>query len=560
MNKYLLFLIFVATIRSTFAQSLEVNGNIVIENAATEGSRIVIFKNNIKLTEQNVPKKGRFEFKLALDADYRISFEKEGYITKNVNVNTEVPGEIVESNPNFPPIKLIINLLPKVEQVDLSVFDQPVAILSYNQELDDFIFDKEYSDKIRDRIAQTEKNVKQALAQKGSETLKKEQMFAELVSSGLRSFDQKKWNEAIGKWNEALQINPGNRDVIAHIELAQKEADLEKARQSVEKQNEQAYKVLIAAGDSLFSRKLYSEARNSYTEATRLNTKDIYPVQKITEIDKLLTDQARLLAEQQKQQAELDNNYKKLILNGDNLFNAKEFKKSIAVYQEASALKPAEIYPKDQIAKAGKAIEDQSRQIAAEEERKKQEEHRRETLLGDYNRLIAEADAAFRAENYALAKLRYIKADSLNLGEEYPKKQLTEIDNIINSAKYKARLAEYEQNKAAADKALTAKNYASAKFYYQKALTILPIDRENIEKQITEIEKQIEAEQLAALQKAYKEQIDKADKAFTGKAYAVAKFYYQKALEIKINDQYAKQKLQEVEKYISSRQEKGAEL
>ena len=91
-------------------------------------------------------------------------------------------------------------------------------------------------------------------------------------------------------------------------------------------------------------------------------------------------------------------------------------------------------------------------------------------------------------------------------------------------------------------------------------MDILPIDKENIEKQIIEIDKQIEAEQLAAVQKEYKEHIGKADKAFKDKAYAVAKFYYQKALGVKINDSYAKQKLQEVEKHISSRQEKAAEL
>lgn len=560
MKKYLLFLTAIILPSFLLAQSLQLNGTITIENASPEGAKIIIYKNNIKLTQQDISKKGRFDFKLALDADYKIAFEKSGYITKNISVNTEVPGEIVESNPNFPPIKLTINLLPHVGQVDLSIFEQPVAILAYNYELDDFTFDKEYSDKIKDRIAQTEKNIKQLLAGQDAESLKKEQRYAEFMDAGKKFYEQRKWNDAIAQWKQALQIKPTDRDAGSHIELAKKEAELEKARQNIEQQNERTYKILLATADSLFSAKNYIDAKNSYSEASRINNKDTYPPGRIREINALLAEQARLLAEKQKQQADLENNYGKLLLQGDHLFNDKEYQKALSVYEEALNLKPQETYPKDRIAKTRAAIEEQKRQLAAEQERQKEEAKRRQALQNDYRRLIAEGDAAFSTENYALAKIRYTQADSLNLGEEYPKKQLVEITNIIHSAKYKTKLAEFNKNKATAEKALQEKNYASAKFYYQKAMSILPIDKDYIEKQIIEIDKQIEAEQLAAVQKEYKEHIGKADKAFKEKAYAVAKFYYQKALGVKVNDSYAKQKLQEVEKFISSRQEKAAEL
>lgn len=560
MNKYLLFLIPLFTFQLLSAQSLQINGNIVMENTSTEGARIIIYKNNIKLTEQDIPKKGRFDFKLALDSDYKISFEKDGYVTKNVSVNTEVPSEIIESSPNFPPVKLIINLLPKVQNVDLSIFDQPVAILAYNHELDDFTFDKEYSDRIRDKVAQAEQNIKRTLAQKGSEALKKEQMIAELIGSGQRFYDQKKWTEAIGKWNEVLAITPTNDDIKTRIELAKKEEQLEKARQSVELQNERAYKLLVASADSLFNEKKWTEAKNSYTEAIRLNNKDAHPPRQINEINRFLAEEARQLAENQKNVTALENNYKQKISIADNLFNSKEYKKSITAYQEASTLKPTESYPKEMIGKAEKALAAINQEIAAKQEKEQVEAARRMALQNDYNRLIADADAAFKVENYALAKLRYTEADALALGEEYPKKQLAEIENVINSSKYKARLADFNRNKTMAEKALQEKNYASAKFYYQKAINILPIDKENINQQINNIDKQIEAEQLAAILKKFNEQMEKAEKAYKEKAYAVAKFYYQKALEIKVNDKYAQEKLQEVEKYINSRQEKGAEL
>lgn len=156
--------------------------------------------------------------------------------------------------------------------------------------------------------------------------------------------------------------------------------------------------------------------------------------------------------------------------------------------------------------------------------------------------------------------LRYSEADQLNLGEDYPRKRLGEIEQIIHSSKYKARLAEYNKNKTLAEKNLEQKNYASAKVYFQKALTLSPADKESIRERIAETDRLIEAEQLAALDKAYQANTDKADKAYAEKAYAIAKFYYQKALEIKIGDKHATERLQEIEKYIGERQTKEAEL
>ena len=158
------------------AQHLAINGNVAIADNSPEGTRVVVTKNGNKLDEQVLNKKGHFDLKLAFDADYKISFEKTGYITKIVSINTEVPEESIENNPDFPPVKLIINLLPSVEKIDLSIFDQPIAILTYQAELDDFTFDKSYSDKIKDRIAQTEQAVKKQLAARDAAAIEQEQL------------------------------------------------------------------------------------------------------------------------------------------------------------------------------------------------------------------------------------------------------------------------------------------------------------------------------------------------------------------------------------------------
>ena len=174
----------------TLAQNILINGSVVINETSPEGARLVVLKNGIKLHEQNIGKKGRFELKLSTGADYKLSFQKPGFISKIVTINTEVPEEVLETNPNFPPVKLIINLLPKVENVDLSIFDQAVAILAYNSEVDDFIFDKEYTEKIKDRIAQAEQAIKRELASKGAAAFEHERQYAEWTERGQQAFEQ----------------------------------------------------------------------------------------------------------------------------------------------------------------------------------------------------------------------------------------------------------------------------------------------------------------------------------------------------------------------------------
>lgn len=606
-----------------FAQSLNINGNIVIDNAGTEGARIVIFKNNEKIETRDIGKRGRFDLKFGLGADYKLSFEKDGYISKIVNINTEVPDEIIQTNPDFPPVKLIINLLPRVEEVDLSIFEQPVAILAYVYELDDFNFDKEYSSKIKDKIAKTEQEVRRILARKGSEALAREQRFAELTNRGETAFNQKKWQEAITAWTEALQIKPEKQELKEKIALAQKEYEREMAERSIAEQNARTYKMLITSGDSLFALKNYKEAREKFTMARTVNAKDPYPGRKITEIDNLLSQlakeqqaaaelQARIekykqliaeadlffgqqnydgaepkykealaldyekeypgnqlkaiaasrreMAERRQQEAALAANYAEFIHNGDNSFQAKAYEEAIKAYRQALQVKPSETYPQEMIAKTETALAEAKRLQEEEAARKLREARQKAELMKQYNQIIADADVAFKAENYAIARTHYTEADELNTGESYPKNRIKEIDNILSSSKYKQRLAEFNHNKQLAEKALTAKNYAGAKVYYEKAAALLPLDREEIQKKITEVNRLIEAEQQALIQKEYQKQIDKADKAYQEKSYAIAKFYYQKALEVKKDDKYAKEKLDEVEKLINERTEKTMEL
>lgn len=606
-----------------WGQGLVINGNIAIDESSTDGAKVIIYKNSNKIDEQVLTKKGRFDLKLAFDADYKISFEKSGYITKSVSVNTEVPSEILETRPDFPPVRLVINLLPFVENVDLSIFEQPIAILNYSDELDDFIFDKEYTNSIKDAVGKTEREVRRILETKGAAAVEKERLFAEFVSKGQNGYDLKKWKIAIDNWTQALGIKTDNKELPEKIEFAKKELEREIAAQQIAAQNTRAFQLLITSADSLFNLKKYTDAKEKYNSARQLNDKDPHPIKRINEINILLENMAKaeleassrkaladkyntviaaadklfstkdyngaepkyrealalnyeqtypeqqlkMMADLQKQESDrmkqetsINVNYNKIIESADNSFKTKDYDSAIKSYNQALTVKPKEIYPKEMIAKTEQAITLQKQQDAASAEQKRLAEQKKTELMNAYRTLIAAADVAFKAENYAQAKLKYTDADKLNTGEVYPQNKLKEIADIFNSVKYQNRLADYNKNKTAGDKALDAKNYASAKVYYLRAIELLPIDSEVIKERLDKIEKLIEEEQRAIIEKEYSEHIVKADNAYKEKSYAVAKFYYQKALAVKKGDKYASDQLAEVESHITERTEKSAEL
>ena len=560
MNKVILLICCLLCFQYLAAQSLPINGSVVVNGNSPEGAKVIINKNGKKLEEILINRRGRFELKLALGADYKVTFSKEGYITKIVDINTDVPEESIETNPDFPPVKLIINLFPYMEGADLSIFEQPIAILTYNPELDDFTFDREYAEKIKERVGQTEQKLRRMIATQGAAASERERQFATLVDKGQQSFENEEWDNAIRYWEDALKIKPEKEELKQQIAIAQREIEQEAARKAAELQNEHAYMLLLANADSLFQAKQYKNAKETYRKATQLKEEETYPTEKIKEIDAILAALTKQELARQQQEEERNIAYQKALAMAKQALAAKEYAQAVHAGRQALNFKAHETEPKEIIAQARQALAEQKKQEEIEAEQKRLEQERINELRNKYNSLIAQADLAFRMETYALAKIYYTNADRLQLNEKYPKEQIDKIDKIINSSQYQTKLAAYNKNKSFGEHCLQQKNYAGAKVYFQKALSILPVDKEDIDQKIATIDRLIEEARLAELENAYKENIEKADKAYQDKAYAVARFYYRKALEIKDDDKYAAERLNEVETLIGERQSKETEL
>jgi tetratricopeptide (TPR) repeat protein len=219
------------------------------------------------------------------------------------------------------------------------------------------------------------------------------------VSAGDRMMESKEYDKAKEKYNLALSIMPDEQypqDKLREIEqiiLAQ------------ELTVQETYNKLIAEADGLFSKQVYSEAKIKYNEALKYKPNEPYPVEKLGEIERLVTDLETLQA-----------NYARLIADADVKFKAKEYQEAKSKYIEASALFPKEEYPITKIEEINLSFKS---------------EHLK--MQQAYDKSIADADKFFASGIFDQALEAYRTAKSINSDETYPDEMISRILGILDA-------------------------------------------------------------------------------------------------------------------------------
>ncbi|MBC8488329.1 MAG: hypothetical protein H8D45_20070 [Bacteroidetes bacterium] len=153
-----------------------------------------------------------------------------------------------------------------------------------------------------------------------------------------------------------------------------------------------------------FSKEQYEQAKLKYKDALNYKPEEQYPVQKIAEIERLITDFETLKA-----------NYLKLIADADEFFKAKEYSEAKPKYVEASALMPDEEYPIMKIEEINKIFKAEMLKIQQA-----------------YDKAIADADKFFSAKVYDQALDSYRIAKGTKPNETYPDQMINKIIKILD--------------------------------------------------------------------------------------------------------------------------------
>ncbi len=334
--------------------------------------------------------------------------------------------------------------------------------------------------------------------------------YDKAVKDADQLFDAAKYEESVTGYNKALEIKPGEKYPSDRIAEANKMIAGLKAKQ-------EEYQKAIAEGDRQLSAKSYNEALLSYNNARVLFPSEKYPVEKIAEINTIL---AGIKA--------TDDKYSESIAAADAFFNQKKYREALNPYEQASAIKPGETYPRQQIEKINQLLAEQKK------------------LDDEYSKFIAEGDKAFADKSYQPALAAFQSASGLKPSEQYPKDKINAINTL--QADIKARDDAYGKAIADADARLAAKEYNEALSAYKSALDIKPGEKYPADK-IAEINTALAA--IKATNDAFDKAVQDADQLFDAAKYEESVTGYTKALEIKPGEKYPTDRITEARKMIA---------
>lgn len=110
---------------------------------------------------ETLPGQSSYTLHLEIGADYILSFNKPGYINKKININTRVDDE-ERVEQGFESYPFTVVLIKQYEGVNIVVFNQPVAKITYSKKYDDFDYDTDYTKSIQSAIQKAEEELKRA--------------------------------------------------------------------------------------------------------------------------------------------------------------------------------------------------------------------------------------------------------------------------------------------------------------------------------------------------------------------------------------------------------------
>ena len=246
--------------------------------------------------------------------------------------------------------------------------------------------------------------------------------------------------------------------------LAAEKAKAEADRLAAEKAKAEADRLAAekakAEADQLAAEKAKAEADQLAAEKAKAEADRLAAEKAKAEADRLAAINAEKLKKEAEQQNKLqaEDSYMKNIQTGDANYTKSLWSVAIFYYEEALKFKSADKYALEKIDNCRKMIDSN---ISAEK-------------MQEYNSYIKHADADMLEKKYSSARFYYGKAGVILPWENYPKGRLNEVEKLISSTDIDSNEAGYFDAVSKADDAVAKKNFAVARFYYQKAVSMKP--------------------------------------------------------------------------------------
>ena len=434
------------------------------------GVTVSLMKDGKQLASGISGSNGKYGFNYTgpIGLKFVIVYSKVGLVNKRLSFDgskMNIEDVLAGSEVQFPGD---VSMFAERQGVDFSFLNsEPYVVLSWDPNQMGVVPDMAALNKMK-------KKVDDLLAKAPAAPNEDDAKFTEAVKAGDALFGQKKYQEAIVKFELANGIKPKEKYPTDKILECEKLLATEKKEQMAAQQADQEYTNLIKAADNLRDQKKYDDAIAKYNEAIKKKSSDPYPSQQITAVNKL--------KEEEKNKAAQDTKIKELIAAGDKAAASSKLDEAKTKYEEALTLK------QDPLVKI--KLDGINSKLA--------ETKSKEQAKAKYDALISEASSLQASNKLPEAKAKYQEAGKLDPTQTVPPTKIKEIDDLIaKGAADKQKTEKYNALITAAEQLQTLGKLKEAKAKYQEAGTIDPT--QTVPKQkITEIDNLIAGETAAA--------------------------------------------------------------
>ncbi len=143
----------VLSTEDTINYYLEINGSIRQmknvtgdsgDNPWLDSAVVTVYMNNAVYFKDLTSKRGKCSFKLSLNRQYTIELSKQGFVSKRFEINTKIPSD----KKDVFDFDFDMDIFEKVEGLDVSVLDKPIAKVIYDAPNNQFVYDVNYTTRI----------------------------------------------------------------------------------------------------------------------------------------------------------------------------------------------------------------------------------------------------------------------------------------------------------------------------------------------------------------------------------------------------------------------------
>ncbi len=347
--------------------------------------------------------------------------------------------------------------------------------------------------------------------------------FESLKEQGFLLVTQAKLNEAKDKLNRALEIKADNSINQKIIEIDQ----LLAAKANAQNEESEYQSILDQASKKEISHD-YKGAIELLNQASSLRPDEAFPKHRAADLLEIL--------KKEKEAVTINEKYAQAMERGDDLMTHKDYLGAIREYNIAHAFKPNEKEPTDKSAEAERL-----------EKAKDSDEN------SQYEKIITVAQKKIDVAEYDRAIELLERAQKLRPGDDRPKKML-ELISLIKEKEIKY-IALMDKGNVLA----TRNNYQAAINEFEKAKAIQPIATEPDER-IAEMRKKLaESESENQKEKLYLEYMTKGANLADKESYKQALAQYSNALNVKLDDVDAQNRIDEINQILNDLNTKSAE-